>query len=184
MHPTRDLFHGKFPDVGKGTLAYGVAMKKVIRWLTVLLVLAMSLTGCVTHYPADPHGTLDRVTDGVLRVGATHDEPFVSVEGSEPAGDEVRLVEEFADTLGARIEWTTASEEHLVTEMEHGQLDLLIGGMTMDTEWQKKVGLTRPYKETVNAYGETEKHVMSVVNGENAFLLELDQFLQSSGGQS
>ena len=41
-----------------------------------------------------------------------------------------------------------------------------------------------PYKETVNAYGETEKHVMAVVNGENAFLLELDQFLQSSGGQS
>ncbi|MEX3600191.1 transporter substrate-binding domain-containing protein [Kocuria carniphila] len=159
-------------------------MKNVIRWLMVLLVLTLSLTGCVTHYPADPYGTLDRVSGGVLRVGTIHNEPYVSITEGEPTGEEVRLVEEFADTLGARIEWTTASEEHLVTEMEHGQLDLLIGGMTMDTEWQKKVGLTRPYKETVNAYGETEKHVMAVVNGENAFLLELDQFLQSSGGQS
>ncbi|MDO5368191.1 transporter substrate-binding domain-containing protein [Kocuria sp.] len=159
-------------------------MKNVIRWLMVLLVLTLSLTGCVTHYPADPYGTLDRVSGGVLRVGTIHNEPYVSITEGEPTGEEVRLVEDFADTVDARIEWTTASEEHLVTDMEHGQLDLLIGGMTMDTQWQKKIGLTRPYNETTNEYGETEKHVMAVPNGENAFLLELDQFLQSSGDQS
>ena len=184
MHPGGDLFHGKFRGVGDDTWAYGVAMKHLGRWLTVLLVLVFSLTGCMTHYPADPYGTLDRVSGGVLRVGAIHNEPYVSVKDGEPTGEEVRLVEEFANTLDARIEWTTASEEHLVTEMEHGQLDLLIGGMTMDTQWQNKVGLTRPYKETTNEYGETGKHVMAVARGENAFLLELDQFLQSSGDQS
>lgn len=184
MHPIRDLFHGKFPDVGKGTLAYGVAMNKVVRWLMVPLLLSFSLTGCVTHYPADPHGTLDRVSGGVLRVGAVHNEPFVSIHGDKPTGEEVRVVEEFADSLDAEVEWTTAGEEHLVKEMEHGQLDLMIGGITKDTQWQKKVGLTRPYKETVNEYGETEKHVMAVANGENAFLLTLDEFLQSQEGQS
>ncbi|MBD2765707.1 transporter substrate-binding domain-containing protein [Kocuria carniphila] len=159
-------------------------MRYASRWLMVLLVLVFSLTGCVTHYPTDPHGTLDRVSGGVLRVGAIHNEPYVSVTDGEPTGEEVRLVEDFATALDARIEWTTASEEHLVTEMEHGQLDLLVGGMTMDTQWQQKVGLTRPYNQTTNEYGETEKHVMAVANGENAFLLKLDQFLQGSGDQS
>ena len=159
-------------------------MKSVLSRLMLTIGLIFVMTGCVTHYPADPNGTLDRVTNGVLLVGATPNEPFVSTEGGEPTGEEVRLVEDFADTLNARIEWTIASEEHLVTDVEHGQLDLLIGGMTKDTEWQKKLGLTRPYKETVNEYGETEKHVMAVANGENAFLLELDQFLQAHGGQS
>ena len=145
---------------------------------------ALSLTGCVSHYPTDPHGTLDRVTGGVLRVGASHNEPFVSTQGEKPTGDEVRLVEDFADSLGAEIEWTTASEEHLVTEIEHSQLDLMISGMTDKTEWQQKVGLTRPYRTTVNNHGKKEKHVMAVRNGENAFLLELDQFLATQAEQS
>lgn len=184
MHPRGDLFQGKYPGVGNGTLAYGGAMKSVIRLLIVSLIAGLSLTGCATHYPADPHGTLNRVTGGVLRVGAVHDEPFVSTKGEQPTGDEVRLVEDFANTLDADIEWTTASEEHLVADIEHGQLDLMIGGMTDKTEWQQKVGLTRPYRTTTNDHGETEKHVMAVRNGENAFLLELDQFLQSHGDQS
>lgn len=159
-------------------------MTSKLHHLVVTLGLLLALTGCATHYPADPDGTLDRVSGGVLRVGVTPHEPFVSVTDGQPAGDEVRLVEDFADSLGATIEWTTASEEHLVSELEHGDLDLMIGGITKDTQWQKKVGLTRPYRETVNDYGEKEKHVMAVVNGENAFLLKLDQFLQSQGNAS
>lgn len=184
MHPHLDLFQGKYRGVGNGTLAYGGAMKSVIRLLMVSLIAGLSLTGCVSHYPTDPHGTLDRVTGGVLRVGAVHNEPFVSTTGGEPTGAEVRLVEDFAGSLGAELEWTTASEEHLVTDIEHGQLDLMISGMTDTTEWQQKVGLTRPYRTTVNDHGEKQKHVMAVRNGENAFLLELDRFLQSHGDRS
>lgn len=158
-------------------------MSRVIRKLTVGLTLATVLTGCAGHYPADPHHTLSRVADGVLRVGISHNEPFVSVQGPAPSGREIDLVESYATTLGAEIAWTADGEEDLVDHLEHGQLDLVVGGLTEKTPWQQKVGLTSPYAETTDEFGQTEKHVMAVRQGENAFLLDLDTFLQARAGQ-
>lgn len=166
------------PDGG-----YGRGMDKFTRALMAAPVLAVALTGCVAHYPADPYGTLERVTDGVLRVGVSHNEPFTSVLGPVPSGREVELVEDYADTLGAQVEWTAEGEEELVDQLEHGRLDMMVGGLTQQTPWQQKVGLTRPYTQTTDEFGRTEKHVMAVRQGENAFLLELDEFLQDRGGQ-
>lgn len=148
-----------------------------------MAALVLVLTGCAAHYPADPHRTLSQVTGGVLRVGVSHNEPFVSVEGPAPSGREVELVEDYATTLNAEVEWTRDGEEELVDQLEHGQLDMMVGGLTDKTPWQKKVGLTRPYTQTVDEFGQTEKHVMAVRKGENAFLLDLDEFLQDRGGQ-
>lgn len=152
-------------------------MKISIRWLTICAAVLLALTGCA-NYPADPDHTLQRVTHGTLRVGVSHNEPYTSVTGPSPSGSEVDLVEQYARTLDAKIEWTEGGEEDLVTRMEKGQLDLVIGGLTKDTPWQKKVGLTRPYAETTNEFGQTEKHVLAIPLGENAFLLNLDRFLQ------
>lgn len=160
-------------------------MSRVVRKLIIGLgtILGLLLTGCAAHYPADPHGTLDDVSGGVLRVGISHNEPFVSVAGPAPSGLEVELVEDYARTLGAEVAWTRAGEEELVDQLEHGQLDLLVGGLTDRTPWKEKVGITLPYMQTVDEFGRTEKHVMAVRKGENAFLLELDEFLQSREGQ-
>ncbi len=147
------------------------------------LVLVLALTGCAGHYPADPHGTLERVTGSVLRVGVSHHEPFASVKGPVPSGREVQLVQQYATTLDAEVAWTADGEEELVDQLEHGQLDMMIGGLTDRTPWKKKVGLTRPYTQTTDEFGRTEKHVMAVRQGENAFLLDLDEFLHSEGGQ-
>lgn len=46
--------------------------------------------------PRDPEGTLHRVTEGTLRVGATTNDPWVSYEGGEPVGIEVELVKQLA----------------------------------------------------------------------------------------
>ncbi|MFC7403455.1 transporter substrate-binding domain-containing protein [Citricoccus sp. GCM10030269] len=160
-------------------------MSATIRKLTVGLgvVLVLTLAGCAPHYPADPHHTLTRVTGGTVAVGVSHNEPFTSVEGPTPSGREVELVRGFAESLGAEVEWTVGGEEELVGKLEHGQIDMLIGGLTQKTPWKKKTGLTRSYTEVVNEFGTTEKHVMAVRKGENAFLLELDKYLQAQGGQ-
>ena len=64
-----------------------------------------------------------------------------------PGGHEPRLVQSFAEGLGADVEWTVAGEEHLVTMLEAGDLDLAVGGFTDTNAWVDKVGLTRPYVE-------------------------------------
>lgn len=94
----------------------------------------------------------------------------------EPAGLEVDLVEDFAEHLGVEVEWTVAGEEDLVGMLEDDALDLAVGGVTEENRWVDQVGLTRPYTE-VGAGGDTEKHVMMVPMGENAFQSELERWL-------
>lgn len=93
------------------------------------------------------------------------------------------LVERYAEGIDARVEWTAGSEGSLVDKLDHGQVDMVIGGLTSDTQWKKKVGLTRSYRQTTDEFGKKRRHVMAVRQGENALLLDLDRFLQAEGGQ-
>jgi polar amino acid transport system substrate-binding protein len=113
-------------------------------WLAVLLLLP--LAAC--QYPRDPEGTLDRVTGGVVRAGVGDDPPWAAVERGRPAGIEVDLIEAFARSLGARVQWTHASEEELMEGLEEGSLDVVVDGITVDSPWNGRVGLARPYVTT------------------------------------
>lgn len=155
-------------------------MKWFLR-IVQLLAAALLLAACAASYPADPKGTLERVTDGVIRVGASPNGEWVSVSSSgEPEGKEPELVKAFAARLGARIDWTTGTEHVLAEGIKHGELDLMIGGLNDQTPWEKHAGLTRAYTESKDEHGQTHKHVMLVDKGENAFLLELDKFLMEA----
>lgn len=148
------------------------------RLVALTLVVTFALTGCATSYPADPDGTLDRVTGGTLRVGVSPNGDWtVTGDGDDPSGIEVTLIEQFADTLDAEIDWTEGGEERLLTDLEDGELDLVIGGFTDQTPWSEKAAITKPFAEVDTTDGTTEKHVMATAMGENAFLLELEQFL-------
>ena len=109
------------------------------------MLAVASLAGC--QFPRDPDGTLDRVEDGVLRVGVTPAEPWVEL-GAEPTGVEVELVRRFARDVRADVQWTEGSEEELMGALREGQLDLVIGGLTAESPWEKEAALTRPYLET------------------------------------
>jgi ABC-type amino acid transport substrate-binding protein len=148
--------------------------------LAALLAASLFLAGC-QPYPADPDGTLDRVTGGVLRVGASPNGEWVRVSGSsDPEGREAELVREFAAKLEARVEWTVGTEYVLAEAVKHGELDLVIGGLDDKTPWEKHAGLTRGYTESTDERGDKHHHVMLVGKGENAFLLELDKFLMEA----
>jgi polar amino acid transport system substrate-binding protein len=153
--------------------------------VTVLVAALLAACGVVpTHFPADPEGTLDRIrSEAVLRAGAAPNPGWVELEdaGNEPTGHEPELVEEFAASLDAEVEWTVGTEEHLVSLLESGDLDLVVGGLTDQNPWVQKAGLTRPYAEkTVD--GTTEAHVMMVPMGENALQSELERWLDVHGG--
>lgn len=152
------------------------------RLLVLVCAAVLLLVGCSWTVPSDPDGTLDRVeTEGVLHAGAAPRPGWVAWDGSgDPAGPEVRLVEEFAAAHGARVEWTVSGEEELMTRLERGALDLVVGGLTDTNAWNKEVGLTRPYTE-VTVAGDTEKHVMAVPMGENRLQSELETWLDVHG---
>jgi ABC-type amino acid transport substrate-binding protein len=150
-------------------------MRAAIALATVLL-----LTGCGAQIPADPDGTLERTTGGTLRVGVTPHDTFTVVEAGQVSGSEAELVEAFAASIDADVAWTVASEEALVRELENGALDVVIGGITDQTPWIDKAGMTRPYDEFTDARGERHKLVMLVPLGENGFLVELERFLSEA----
>jgi polar amino acid transport system substrate-binding protein len=119
-----------------------------VRALTVVLLFAaLAVPGC--QYPRDPDGTLNRVEGGVMRVGVTAADPWVQLDGDRPVGGaEVELARRFARELDARIEWVQGSEEELVDAAKEGQVDLVLGGLTNKSRWEKDVAFTRPYVET------------------------------------
>jgi polar amino acid transport system substrate-binding protein len=117
------------------------------RLLAALAAAALLAGGC--QFPRDTDGTLDRLRDGgPLRVGVTEHEPWVTLDGPDPGGVEVGLVRELAARLGARVEYTSGSEEELVETLRDRELDLVIGGITDRTLWEREVAMTKPYLTT------------------------------------
>ena len=138
------------------------------------------LAGCGITIPADPEGTLDDVTGGVLEVGITHNPPHTDTTGTHPTGTETELVASFAETIDARVQWRRGSEQELVQLLEIGELDLVVGGFSEQTPWSEHVALTRPYGQAVLADGSTSGLVMLAPMGENAFLSALERHLDAA----
>jgi ABC-type amino acid transport substrate-binding protein len=149
-------------------------MRRILGGVAAVLLLP----GCSGPFPADPDGTLQRVTGDTLRVGVTANVPWTATEpGGPPAGLEVDLATEFAETLDARVELTVGSEEDLIGRLESKELDLVIGGFTGKSPWAEQAALTTPYTTVPDEQGKPEPHVMAAPLGENAFLVALETFL-------
>ncbi|QHT66738.1 transporter substrate-binding domain-containing protein [Rhodocytophaga rosea] len=136
---------------------------------TILLLLS----SC-KNFPKDPSHTLEKVKNGTLLVGYSENPPFVIKTSHEPTGLEADLVKAFANTLNARLEWRNDTEARLFESLKKKEIHLVIAGITKDTPWQDKAGITRPYLETKD-----KKYVMALQLGENAFLIELEKFLEA-----
>ena len=105
--------------------------------------MAPALAGC--EYPRDAGGPLEHVRGGTLRVGATQSDPWVIHSSEGLRGAEVRLVEQRAASLGARVAWTEGSEGELMKALQLRELDLVVGGIDRSAPWDKEASLTQPY---------------------------------------
>lgn len=113
------------------------------RLFALSLIAAAALAGC--EFPTDPDGTLDRARGGTLRVGVTQAEPFVVLADGRPRGVEVALIERFAETIDAEVEFVSGSESDLMEALRGRQLDVVLAGLTRRSVWQHEVPLTRPF---------------------------------------
>jgi ABC-type amino acid transport substrate-binding protein len=149
-------------------------LRQVIGAAVAAAVVAV-LAGCGLTIPTDPDGTLERAQGAVLRVGVTDEPGLIDVVDGRARGPLADLVVDFADSLDAEVAWTSASEESLVVDLEEGRLDLVVGGMTAETPWVDRVGVTRGYPGIPGS--EDRQIVLFVPLGENAFLSRLETFL-------
>jgi hypothetical protein len=124
--------------------------------------------------PRDPEGTLDHVRGGVLRVGMVEDPPWASRDAQgQPRGVEVELTTALAETVDAEIRWNHGGETRLMAALERFELDLVIGGLDLDSAYAERVGFTAPYYG-----GDGHEHVLAVPPGENAWLMTVDRLLR------
>ena len=111
-----------------------------------IVICSLFVAGCTI--PDDTDETYEHIRGGVLRVGVTEHEPWVSLADTDPSGVEVGLIRELAAKLGARVDYTTGSEEELVGALHERDLDVVIGGITDKTMWKKEAAPTKPYLTT------------------------------------
>jgi hypothetical protein len=108
--------------------------------------LAMAVAGC-DDFPRDARGTLRQVQGGrPLRVGWSRADPWVT--GTDEAGGlEPAVVRQWAQAIGAMVEWIAAGEAQLVEALQRNALDLAVAGMTDGAPWGSRIGQTQPYFE-------------------------------------
>ena len=124
--------------------------------------------------PWDPEATLENVRGQTLRVGVSHNPPWTDLlSGEEPSGVEADMVRQIAQTLDAKIEWRPGGEMELLKDLEEFEIDLVIGGLTDDTPWKDRIGMTRPHTETKEA-----SHVLATPPGENGWIVFLDREIE------
>lgn len=126
--------------------------------------------------PHDPNDSLDRVREtGVLRAGFTEHAPWIVAGRSGAAeGPEADLVQRFAASVGARVEWRRGSESQLFEALEQFELDVVAGGLTADNPAGPSLGLTRPYVERGR-----RQHVIAAPPGENRLLAALERAVRA-----
>lgn len=148
---------------------------RIVRLVVGVVLVLVALSGC--GIPQDPDATLDRALQrGDLRVGVVASPPLAVVDGSSVTGPEADLIAGFAESRGLRVRWLPGGQEELVKDLEHGNVDVLIGGFTKKTPWEKYAGVTRAYAEDEDAYGETVERVVAVPLGENALVAALERY--------
>ena len=152
-------------------------MPTIVRWLPACLLLAPLLAGC-GDYPRDAENSLRRAREDAMRVGVSHDPPFVVLAaGAEPAGDDIALVRALAQAQGARIEWVAAGHDGLMRQLLDYQLHLVVGGHGHDSPWQAHVGWSRIWHARAGGDGAAHARRFALPPGENAWQVEVDRFL-------
>lgn len=123
-----------------------------------LLGAALLAAGCGS-IPSDPDGTLDRIrSQRVFRVGL--------IASPEPPPESARtLLRRLSRATGARARLEPGAAEALLTRLEEGGLDLVLGELAEKSPWAARVTLTEPL-----AAGEGTILAAATRNGENAWI--------------
>ncbi len=129
----------------------------------LLLLLAGLLSAC-DAIPADPEQTLHKVqARGTFRVG-------IIDPGEEPMGQPQlgRFLGSVARAAGARPQVQLGAAEPLLTELEEGELDLVVGPVSRSSPWRTRVSPLPPLWKSKD--GSRIELTAFARNGENRWI--------------
>ncbi len=140
---------------------------------SALGLAALVLQGC--DLPRDAGGTLERVRGSYLRVGMVASEAHVDAGSVTLVGQDRAMIEGFAGSLNAAVQWRRGAAETLYRALEVRDLDVVVGGVDCDSPWSKRIALSRK----VGTFpGPAKAHrCFATPPGENGFLLALNRFI-------
>lgn len=138
-------------------------------------MLCLCLAAC-GGYPRDAHDSSERARQA-LRVGLSHDPPFVIANQQAPQGSEVELITAFADARQLRVEWVVDGHDGLMEALLAHDLHMVAGGHTAQSPWGE-AGWTRDFM-VGDAQGRPARRRIALPPGENAWHLEVDRYLHA-----
>lgn len=127
---------------------YRLSDFKVTKPFLFFFLLMTALLSSACQFPRDTHGTLDKVQDGVLKVGVTENPPWVIRTESGAEGVEAEIILVFADSLNAEVEWHWGTETELLQALSQHQIHVVMGGLTQQSPKKKGTVQTEPYFKT------------------------------------
>lgn len=112
--------------------------EEVIALKTHLFVTLALLAGACSMVPQDPDETLDRIREeGAFNVG-------VVARGSAASDAEMRFLAQVGEAASARPVVYTGAAETLLSKLEDGELDLVLGEFHSSTPWATRVTFVPP----------------------------------------
>jgi hypothetical protein len=140
----------------------GGSLLMPVRSVLLAALLALLAGGC-GEFPRDPNHTLSQVRQQRnFRVGL--------MGGEEGAGREAAsLVARISRQTGASPQVVQGAAERLLTELENGQLEVVIGSFDKKTPWRARVTIGPPLAKSRRGAAEFEL-APAMRNGENAWI--------------
>lgn len=130
--------------------------------LLAFLPIALALWGC-DRLPRDVEGTTERVMQTQqFRVGLV-------LDGQPPSERQQAFVQGVSDATSAWPFLVAGAAEPLLTKLEEGSLDVVVGSMSTKSPWRRKVHFLPPLDGSAAAR-QPEAVTAMVRNGENEWV--------------
>jgi ABC-type amino acid transport substrate-binding protein len=160
-----------FGSIGSGSDQYGHFIGRTLLFEPVEHRVIDSSDAEIPAVPTDV-SALSRIAEtGTIRVGYTSDAlPWVFRNSdNELVGFDTEMVHRFAHELGAVVEFHLVDPSMVRDLLETGFIDMIIGGLSINSADMKKVTFTSPYLEETIAFI-VEDHRRDDFNTEEALL--------------
>ncbi|MDH5834839.1 transporter substrate-binding domain-containing protein [Luteimonas kalidii] len=152
-------------------------------WIRTALSLALTLVlAACSGYPRDADDMTQRADEQGMRVGASHDPPWVLVApDGRVSGPEPELLQRYADARGYRLEWVPGGHDALMRDLERAHLHAVVGGHHRTSPWKPRVGWSQPLRARPGGDAPLPERRIALPPGQSAWHLAFDSFLVQHG---